>query len=104
MHPKNIHNEAYDFEALVKANPELNTFVALNKYNTLSIDFANSEAVLQLNKALLIHYYKLSDWSIPENYLCPPIPGRADYIHYLADLLSDGNGEIPKGKSVRCCP
>jgi 23S rRNA (adenine1618-N6)-methyltransferase len=95
LHPKNIHYEAYDFEALVKANPELKQFVALNEYNTLSIDFANSEAVLQLNKALLIHYYKLSDWCIPENYLCPPIPGRADYIHHLADLIKDETVSTP---------
>jgi len=39
---------------------------------------------------------------VPAQYLCPPIPGRADYLHYLADLLSESNGgEIPRGKSVR---
>jgi len=38
----------------------------------------------------------------PPQYLCPPIPGRADYLHYLADLLSESNaGTIPHGKSVR---
>lgn len=30
---------------------------------------------------------------MPQDNLCPPIPGRADYIHYLADL-------IPKGKNI----
>jgi 23S rRNA (adenine1618-N6)-methyltransferase len=26
----------------------------------------------------------------------PPIPGRADYIHYIADLLATTNSGIPK--------
>jgi len=50
-----------------------------------------SEAVLQLNKALLKHYYQVSNWEIPTHYLCPPIPGRADYIHYISDLLAEDN-------------
>jgi 23S rRNA (adenine1618-N6)-methyltransferase len=30
------------------------------------------------------------------------VPGRADYIHYLADLLSENNrGEIPTGKKIK---
>lgn len=87
LHPKNIHNSRYDFKALIKTNPDLKEYVSLNKYNDLSIDFANAKAVLTLNKTLLQHYYKITYWDIPENYLCPPIPGRADYIHNIADLL-----------------
>jgi 23S rRNA (adenine1618-N6)-methyltransferase len=45
---------------------------------------------------LLISYYDIQKWDIP-HYLCPPIPGRADYIHYIADLLAESNnGIIPK--------
>jgi 23S rRNA (adenine1618-N6)-methyltransferase len=34
-------------------------------------------------------------------YLCP-IPGRADYIHYIADLLAESNnGIIPKGHGIQ---
>jgi 23S rRNA (adenine1618-N6)-methyltransferase len=88
MHPENIHNESYDFDALSKTHSELKKFVILNNHQTKSIDFSNPEAVLQLNKALLKHHYKVTDWDLPENYLCPPIPGRADYIHILNDLLT----------------
>ena len=91
MHPENIHQASYDFEALTRSNPSLKNFVFENDYGTLTIDFANSEAVLQLNKALLKHHYQIDHWSIPENFLCPPIPGRADYIHHLHDLLSEDN-------------
>lgn len=89
MHPKNIHNIAYNFEGLISSHKELEEHVFINKYENKSIDFANNKAVLQLNKAILKHHYKVSDWNIPENYLCPPIPSRADYIHYIADLLEN---------------
>ena len=88
MHTENIHNELYDFDKLIKTHKELNKFVILNNQQTQSIDFSNPEAVLHLNKALLKHHYKITDWNLPENYLCPPIPGRADYIHILNDLLT----------------
>src|SRR5690606_20540223 len=59
--------------------------------------------VKMLNKALLNRYYGLKYWDIPSNYLCPPIPGRADYIHHVADLLGNSNkGEIPVGPFIRC--
>ncbi|MEO6852205.1 MAG: 23S rRNA (adenine(1618)-N(6))-methyltransferase RlmF, partial [Mucilaginibacter sp.] len=39
---------------------------------------------------------------IPDGYLCPPIPGRADYIHYVADLLAGINdGNIPRGNKIQ---
>ena len=67
-----------------------------------TIDFANPDAVKFLNQALLKRFYGIKFWDIPEGFLCPPIPGRADYIHHIADLLAEGNeGEVPKGKKVR---
>lgn len=89
MHPNNIHNTPYDFEALTKSHPELLPFVFSNEHDTQTIDFAKPEAVLALNKAILKHSYGLVDWNIPEGYLCPPIPGRADYIHHIATVLEE---------------
>jgi len=83
--------------------PELAAFVKPNKYNDLSVDFSNPKAVKILNKALLKHFYSIKNWDIPDGYLTPPIPGRADYIHYVADLLADSNnGKIPKGSKLSC--
>ena len=102
LHPRNRHRFRYDFPALIKSLPGLGDFVFLNPYGDQSIDFSNPEAVRMLNKALLRHFYGITHWDIPDGYLCPPIPGRADYIHYVADLLSASNeGCIPKGKSVK---
>ncbi|WP_026897526.1 23S rRNA (adenine(1618)-N(6))-methyltransferase RlmF [Daejeonella oryzae] len=101
LHPRNKHRLRYDFKSLSKANPGLKTFVGTNKYGDESIDFSNPEAVKSLNKALLIFFYEINYWDIPEGFLCPPIPGRADYIHYAADLLATlNNGIIPR-KPVR---
>lgn len=102
LHPRNKHRGRYDFKALIGCCPELAPFVRLNEYNDESIDFSNPEAVMYLNKALLKLYYKINHWSIPPGYLCPPIPGRVDYIHHIADLLGSGNkGIIPQGE-VKC--
>jgi 23S rRNA (adenine1618-N6)-methyltransferase len=101
LHPRNPHRFRYDFNELIKACPALGPFVALNKYGDESVDFTNPEAVKLLNKAILLHFYGIHHWDIPANYLRPPIPGRADYIHYVADLLSESNeGVIPVGKAI----
>ncbi len=102
LHPRNAHNERYDFAALTESCEALKPFITPNKFGDNSIDFANPLAVKTLNKALLKHFYGIGYWDIPNQYLCPPIPGRADYIHYIADLLAITNGgEIPKGRSVK---
>jgi 23S rRNA (adenine1618-N6)-methyltransferase len=102
LHPRNPHRYRYDFKALVEACPELLSFVFINKYESQTIDFANPNAVKMLNKAILQHFYAISYWDIPPHYLCPPIPGRADYIHYVADLLASSNkGIIPQGKTIK---
>jgi len=91
MHPRNIHNAPYNFKELAASNPKLIPYVSISPQKVMTIDFADNEAVLQLNRAILINQYGLSDWSIPKGYLCPPIPGRADYIHHLADFLKDNS-------------
>jgi 23S rRNA (adenine1618-N6)-methyltransferase len=102
LHPRNKHRERYDFEALIKAEPSLAAFVGLNKYKNESIDFANPDAVKALNKALLKFFYRINFWDIPAGYLCPPVPGRADYLHYGADLLGSCNqGKAPIGVKIK---
>lgn len=103
LHPRNRNRERYDFAQLILALPELAKFVRPNLYGDESIDFADPEAVKTLNKAILKHHYDLNFWDIPENYLCPPIPGRADYIHHIADFLGRNNyGKIPVGPQIKC--
>ena len=102
LHPRNRHQGRYDFGVLTANSPQLSAFVIATPIGEPSIDFADPAAVLALNRALLKAHYGVDHWDIPKGYLCPPIPGRADYIHYLADLLADSNaGCIPRGPTVR---
>ena len=102
LHPRNRHQGRYNYPELIKSGPELGTFMITNPHGKPSIDFANPDAVRVFNRALLKAQYGIQHWDIPADYLCPPIPGRADYIHVVADLLADdNNGEIPRGAQVR---
>ncbi|WP_310392793.1 23S rRNA (adenine(1618)-N(6))-methyltransferase RlmF [Hymenobacter sp.] len=102
LHLRNRHRARYNFAELVARSPGLGAFVHLNKFGDESVDFANPAAVKALNRALLQYFYGITHWDIPAGYLCPPIPGRADYLHYLADLLAAGNGGVvPRGAAVR---
>lgn len=101
LHPRNKHRGRYEFDQLITAHPLLAKFVKQNAYQDMSIDFADPLAVKALNQALLKHYYAIIEWDIPPQYLCPPIPGRADYLHYVADLLAAGNNSnIPYGPNI----
>ncbi len=103
MHPRNKHTGRYDFDKLIACNPDLASHVIPNIRGDQSIDFANPKSVLALNNALLQLQYGIEKWEIPEGYLCPPIPGRADYLHHMADLLRANNyGRIPTGEKVQC--
>lgn len=94
LHPRNLHKQGYDFPTLVKSYPPLAPYVNTNAHGNLSIEFADPLAVKALNAALLKQHYGIADWDIPEGALCPPIPGRADYIHYVAELLGFGKRKI----------
>lgn len=103
LHSRNKNRERYDLAAVINTSPELKTFIKPNKLGDDSVDFSNPEAVKTLNTALLKHYYGIENWKFPDENLCPPIPGRADYIHNIADLLSGSNfGRIPEGDKVTC--
>ncbi len=82
MHPRNRHQSRYDLKKLCRETPALLPFVTKD-----TIDFTHAEAVKTLNQAILKSDYKIKHWDIPEHYLCPPIPGRADYLHHLKDLI-----------------
>jgi 23S rRNA (adenine1618-N6)-methyltransferase len=102
LHPRNRHQGHYDFAALTAASPALSMFVATTPAGDASIDFSDAAAVRALNRALLKTQYGIAHWDLPEGYLCPPIPGRADYLHGLADLLAGSNqGAIPRGATIR---
>ncbi|MRS90270.1 23S rRNA (adenine(1618)-N(6))-methyltransferase RlmF [Enterobacteriaceae bacterium RIT714] len=101
LHPRNRHRSRYDMNALCQSYPPLQDFIVQTPAGEPSVNFADPLAVKALNKALLAHFYGVTHWDIPEGFLCPPVPGRADYVHHLADLLADDrNGEVPEQATV----
>ena len=102
LHPRNLHHGRYDLDKLCQVCPQLKAYITRNPKDELTIDFSNADALRVLNQALLNYFYHVDFWQIPPGYLCPPIPGRADYIHYLADLLAeDAAGVLPRGKQIK---
>lgn len=102
LHPRNRHQGRYDLDRLVAATPALRGYLIRTPAGSHSIDFNDPAAVRELNRALLASDYGISHWEIPDGYLCPPVPGRVDYLHGLADLLAaDNRNVIPRGPQVR---
>ncbi|MFT7130324.1 MAG: 23S rRNA (adenine1618-N6)-methyltransferase [Gammaproteobacteria bacterium] len=105
LHPRNPHKGRYDLALLSRHFPDIKQFIVLKEDGGETLDFGNPAAVLALNQSLLATFYNVSLWQIPAGYLCPPIPGRADYIHHIADLMADasahaGSGLVPTGRQV----
>jgi 23S rRNA (adenine1618-N6)-methyltransferase len=101
-HSRNLHQDSYPLAQLAQSYPALQAYILTKPDGDKTIDFASSNAVKALNAALLSHYYQIELWDIPAGYLCPPVPGRADYVHYLADLLAlDNLAIVPKGSSIK---
>ncbi|WP_213998459.1 23S rRNA (adenine(1618)-N(6))-methyltransferase RlmF [Arsukibacterium sp.] len=99
LHPRNPHQGRYDLATLSKGYPPLLAHLTVSPAGEQTINFSEPAAVQALNAALLQHYYQINHWQLPPGYLCPPIPGRADYIHYAADLLA-GPAGVPTGKHI----
>lgn len=93
MHPKNPFKKEYDLDELIKHNAELDNFVFVNNFGNLTIPFANKQAVKALNSALLKSNYGI-EWDIPKYNLCPPVPGRLDYLLHVSDLVNKENVKL----------
>ena len=75
-------------DALVKSLPELSKHIIQAPNGRKSINFSDSLSVKLLNKSLLKCHYGIDYWDIPRGFLCPPIPGRMDYLLAVADEIN----------------
>lgn len=102
LHERNVHRNGYDMARLTAAFPPLQPFITQSQAGTATINFSDIPSVTALNQALLAADYGVQQWSVPPGYLCPSVPGRADYIHYAADLMAAHNrGTVPPGSGIR---
>lgn len=95
FHPDNPHQGHYDFDELVRTRPALKKFMSMNPRGQQTINFFEPEAVRLLNQALLQVQHGIEHWDVPPGHLIPPVPGRADYIFYLSDVIQKNySGQI----------
>ena len=105
MHPRNRFREHKpDFGAYIQVHKSLEQHLVKRKKPTVdgftyTMDFSDPDALRELTCACLKHEFDL-DLCIPPNHLIPTVPQRLNYIHWIEDLLSNNNGEIPKGNDV----
>ena len=103
IHSRNKNKDRYDLDALLTLNPTLGDYLKPNHKGEDAVDLSNPLAVKALNKTLLHHYYGIENWNFPDAYLCPTIPSRADYVHYMADVIMGSNyGKLPEGHKITC--
>ena len=91
LHPRNKFNQEYDFKKLIKHVHPLKKHLVVLPDGRQSLDFRDTESVFLLNKALLESEYKIKNWDLLPGSLVPSIPGRLNYINYLADLIQPKN-------------
>uniref|UniRef100_A0A0A9GDC5 U6 small nuclear RNA (adenine-(43)-N(6))-methyltransferase n=1 Tax=Arundo donax TaxID=35708 RepID=A0A0A9GDC5_ARUDO len=88
IHPRNRYaSAAPDFAALAELYPSFRPFVSVSERGRASIDFTDFAATRELTRVLLLHDHGVN-WWIPDGQLCPTIPNRSNYIHWIEDLLS----------------
>jgi 23S rRNA (adenine1618-N6)-methyltransferase len=88
MHPRNFFAAANpDFAALAATHPRLLPYLVETKDGRRTIDFASWDATVELNRALLDTFYGVKHWDVPRGHLCPPAANRANYVHWIEDLL-----------------
>ncbi|PRP85949.1 methyltransferase-like protein 16 [Planoprotostelium fungivorum] len=86
LHARNALRDRPDFKELGTKYPEFGKFLSEKASGKLQLDWTNGEAVREYNITLLKHYYNIT-LTLPSDQLCPPVANRANYIHWIEDLI-----------------
>lgn len=88
IHPRNKYSEnPPDFGLLASLYPTFQPYVFYSRDGRPRIDWKDYNATRELTRVLLLHDHGLN-WWIPDCQLCPTVPNRSNYIHWIEDLLS----------------
>ncbi|XP_052194805.1 uncharacterized protein LOC127802812 isoform X2 [Diospyros lotus] len=108
-HPRNKYfDNPPDFGVLASLYPSFEPFVFYSRDGRPRIDWTDYNATRELTRVLLLHDHGLN-WWIPDGQLCPTVPNRSNYIHWIEDLLSsdiiskgsvEDNGEFVRGFDI----
>lgn len=108
MHSRNRYKHTKpDFGELGEFYPSLKPHLiqrhhggAGGRSSTFTLDFSNPEALRELTCAILARDFGIK-LEIPLDKLIPAVPQRLNYVHWIEDLLSDGEaGAHPTGEEV----
>ncbi|KAL6050980.1 Methyltransferase-like protein 16 [Balamuthia mandrillaris] len=87
MHPENYYRtNKPDFVELAKLYPSFKAHVHITSKGQPNIRWTDPEAVRELTCVLLRHDFQIAV-ELPLDQLCPAVPNRVNYIHWLSDLL-----------------
>ncbi|MQL76390.1 hypothetical protein Taro_008790, partial [Colocasia esculenta] len=87
-HPRNRYAEKPpDFGLLASLYPSFQPFVFLSRAGRPTLDWTDFNATRELTRVLLHHDHGVQ-WWIPDGQLCPTVPNRSNYIHWIGDLLA----------------
>lgn len=88
IHPNNKYSDnPPDFTLLASLYPSFQPFLQYSSSGYPRIDWTDFNATRELTRVLLHHDHAIN-WWIPDGQLCPTVPNRSNYIHWLQDLLS----------------
>uniref|UniRef100_A0A7N0UVV7 U6 small nuclear RNA (adenine-(43)-N(6))-methyltransferase n=1 Tax=Kalanchoe fedtschenkoi TaxID=63787 RepID=A0A7N0UVV7_KALFE len=88
IHPRNKYAEnPPDFRQLASLYASFQPYVFYSADGKAKIDWTDFNATRELTRVLLLHDHGIS-WWIPDGQLCPTVPNRSNYIHWVEDLLS----------------
>ncbi|TMW65926.1 hypothetical protein Poli38472_003691 [Pythium oligandrum] len=89
LHPRNRYKaNPPNFYALGERYPSFLQYLRNinHERRTASLPFDDPYAARELTRTLLKHDFGL-EWTIPIDRLCPPLPNRLNYLHWIEDLL-----------------
>ncbi|XP_057769276.1 uncharacterized protein LOC130989331 [Salvia miltiorrhiza] len=76
-----------DFALLASLYPSFEPYVFYSRDGRPRIDWTDFNATRELTRVLLLHDHGVN-WWIPDGQLCPTVPNRLNYIHWIEDLLA----------------
>jgi 23S rRNA (adenine1618-N6)-methyltransferase len=87
MHPRNPYNAPINIAELARQFPDVCDHVISRSSNGRVVyDWHAPGATYAVTRALLARDFEL-DWQQPLHHLCPPVPGRLNYLLWLQDLV-----------------
>ncbi|KAK8953708.1 hypothetical protein KSP40_PGU004079 [Platanthera guangdongensis] len=101
IHPCNRYAEnPPDFAQLASLYPSFEPFVFPSRSGRPTIDWKDFNATRELTRVLLLNDHGVN-WWIPDGQLCPTVPNRSNYIHWINDLLSSELIPSMQGSNAR---